>query len=78
MDEIFDTHRLNITAVSSADTLHVGLVAYPDQLPDLWNLASGLRPALEELHAARRSRRGAKISSRAKSARRSGALGSTR
>jgi len=75
---IFDGVGLNITAVSSAATLDIGLVACPDQLPDLWNLASALQPALEELDAARRSRGGAKTSSRAKSARQSGALGSTR
>ena len=72
---IFDGVGLNITAVSSADTLDIGLVACPDQLPDLWNLASGLRPALEELDAARRSRGGAKTSSKAKKARQVGLLG---
>ena len=50
---IFDGVGLNITAVSSATMLDVGLVACPDQLPDLWDLASRLRPALEELDAAR-------------------------
>jgi len=74
---IFDGVGLNITAVSSPDTLDIGLVACPDQLPDLWNLASGLRPALEELDAARRFRGGAKSSSRSKSARRSGSSVST-
>jgi diacylglycerol O-acyltransferase len=53
---IFDGVGLNITAVSSAARLDVGLVACPDQLPDLWNLASGLEPALEELEARRASR----------------------
>jgi len=48
---IFDGVGLNITAISSTHTLDVGLVACPDQLPDLWDLASALRPALEELDA---------------------------
>ena len=74
---IFDGVGLNITAVSSEDTLDIGLVACPDQLPDLWNLASGLRPALEELDAARPSRGGAKISSKAKRARQSGSSAPT-
>ena len=61
---IFDGVGLNITAVSCIDTLDVGLVACPDQLADLWELASGLRPALEELDAERVSRGGAKAPSR--------------
>ncbi len=75
---IFDGVGLNITAVSSAATLDIGLVACPDQLPDLWNLASGLRPALEELDAARLSRGEAKPRSRSRTAPGPGALGSTR
>ena len=74
---IFDGVGLNITAVSSADTLDIGLVACPDQLPDLWNLASGLRPALEELEAPRLSRRGAKTLSKTKHARKSASSPST-
>jgi len=70
---IFDGVGLNITAVSSVDTLDIGLVACPDQLPDLWNLASGLRPALQELDAARSSRGGARRSSKTRNTRRSGA-----
>ena len=57
---VFDGVGLNITAVSSATTLDVGLVACPDQLPDLWNLASRLRPALEELDTAQSAGRRAK------------------
>jgi len=57
---IFDGVGLNITAISCIDRLDVGLVACPDQLPDLWNLASALEPALEELDAARSSRGGVK------------------
>jgi len=74
---IFDGVGLNITAVSSMETLDIGLVACPDQLPDLWDLASGLRPALKELDAARLSRGGAKTSSKAKRARQSGSSAST-
>ena len=75
---IFDGVGLNITAVSCIDTLDVGLVACPDQLPDLWNLASALGPALEELDAARSSRGDAKPSSRTRSARRSRAQAAAR
>lgn len=46
---IFDGMGLNITAVSSADTLDVGLVACPDRLRNLGKLAGGLRFALDEL-----------------------------
>ena len=75
---IFDGVGLNITAISCTNTLDVGLVACPDQLPDLWNLASGLAPALEELEAARSSCGGAKASPAARSSRRSGAQAATR
>jgi len=61
---IFDGIGLNITAVSCAETLDVGLVACPDRLPDLWSLASALGPALEELGAERPSHAGAKPTSR--------------
>jgi WS/DGAT/MGAT family acyltransferase len=74
---IFDGVGLNITAVSSAHTLDIGLVACPDQLPDLWDLASGLRPALEELDGARRPPGGRARTSRAKRTCQSGALAST-
>ncbi len=50
---IFDGVGLNITAISSADKLDVGLVACPDQRPDLWSLASALEPSLDELDAKR-------------------------
>lgn len=75
---IFDGVGLNITAVSCLDTLDVGLVACPDQLPDLWALASGLKPALDELDAARSSGGGAKPSSRTPRTRRSGAQAAAR
>ncbi len=61
---IFDGVGLNITAVSCIDTLDVGLVACPDQLDDVWELASGLRLALEELDAKRSSRGAARPRSR--------------
>ena len=60
---VFDGVGLNVTAVSSATTLDVGLVACPDQLPDLWSLAAGLQPALEELDGVRPPGRRAKTAS---------------
>jgi diacylglycerol O-acyltransferase len=71
---IFDGVGLNITAVSCLDMLDVGLVACPDQLPDLWELASGLGPALDELDAVRPSRGGAKRRSKVRNASEPGAL----
>jgi len=75
---IFDGVGLNITAVSSVSTLDVGLVACPDQLPGLWNLACGLGPALEELDAARVARGDAKHRSKKRSAPRPDTLRSNR
>jgi len=72
---IFDGMGLNITAVSSADTLDVGLVACPDQLPDLWALAGELEPALTELDAVRSGRDRGKDPSGGRRAVRSGAAG---
>lgn len=40
---------LNISAVSLNGTIHVGLVACPQLLPDLWDVANGLPVALKEL-----------------------------
>ena len=68
---IFDGVGLNITAVSCIDTLDVGLVACPDRLHNLWDLASGLQPALDELDAKRSSRGAAKPHYRTRSPRRS-------
>jgi len=67
---IFDGMGLNITAVSSADTLDVGVVACPDQLPGLWHLVDGLAPALEELQAPPSARRGTVPSARGPTTRR--------
>jgi diacylglycerol O-acyltransferase / wax synthase len=66
---IFDGVGLNITAISSADKLDVGLVACPDRRPDLWSLASQLEPALEELDAERLAPAGAKARSEDRRAR---------
>jgi len=71
---IFDGVGLNITAVSCCDWMNVGLVGCPDHLPDLWNLAAALEPALEELDAKRPSHAGAKPQSKIRNARRSGPL----
>ncbi len=67
---IFDGMGLNITAVSSSDTLDVGVVACPDQLPGLWRLVDGLQPALEELHAPLSARSPSTSPSRSRAARR--------
>jgi len=71
---IFDGVGLNITAIICLDTLDVGLVACPDQLPDLWALASALGPALEELDAARSTRGSAKRPSKVRKPRTPGAV----
>jgi WS/DGAT/MGAT family acyltransferase len=49
---IFDGAPLNVTAVSYDGTLSLGLIACPDRVDDLSDLADGLAPALEELATA--------------------------
>lgn len=49
---IFDGAPLNVTAVSFDGTLGIGLVAAPDQLPDLEALADALPKAFDELAVA--------------------------
>jgi len=67
---IFDGVGLNVTAISCIDAVNVGLVACPDRLPDLWNLARALGPALEELDAKRPSTGASKPRSGIRKARR--------
>jgi WS/DGAT/MGAT family acyltransferase len=49
---IMDGGGLNITVMSYLDSLDFGILACPDVLPDVWQLADGLQEALEELVAA--------------------------
>ena len=49
---IMDGGGLNMTVMSYRDQLDFGLQACPDVLPDIWDLAEGLRAALDELVAA--------------------------
>ena len=49
MGPIFDGGGLNITVMSYLDHLDFGLVACPDVIPNVWDLADGLADALEEL-----------------------------
>ncbi len=49
---ITDGLGLNITAMSYAGHLDVGILADRDQMPDLWTLIDGLEKALAELEAA--------------------------
>lgn len=49
---IADGGGLNMTVMSYRDSLDFGLLACPDVLPDVWNLAEGLQLALDELVAA--------------------------
>ena len=49
---IFDGGALNITLMSYLDRLDFGLVACPDLLPDVWDIADGLQTALDELSEA--------------------------
>jgi WS/DGAT/MGAT family acyltransferase len=72
---IFDGVGLNVTAISCIDTLNVGLVACPDRLPDLWNLARAFGPALEELDAKRPSAGGRNPRAQISKARRPGVRG---
>jgi hypothetical protein len=46
---VFYGAGLNITVMSLNGNLDVGLVSCSDLLPDLWDLAGGLRLALKEL-----------------------------
>lgn len=46
---IYDGMGLNVTVVTSADSVDFGLVACREQTPDLWDLATGLHDALAEL-----------------------------
>jgi diacylglycerol O-acyltransferase / wax synthase len=49
---IMDGGGLNITVMSYLDSLDFGLLACPDVLPDVWQIAEGLQEALDELLAA--------------------------
>lgn len=53
---IFDGVGLNITLLSGQERVDVGLVACPDRLRGLWDLARGLQLALEELRSAASAR----------------------
>lgn len=49
---IFHGSGLNITVMSLAGTLDVGLISCPDLLPDLWDMADDFAAALKELISA--------------------------
>jgi diacylglycerol O-acyltransferase / wax synthase len=49
---ITDGLGLNITVMSYAGHLDVGILADREQMPDLWTLLDGLEKALAELEAA--------------------------
>jgi hypothetical protein len=46
---VVEGQGLNITVVSYGDTLHVGLVACRELVPDLWELARDVKAGLEVL-----------------------------
>ena len=46
---IYSGMALNVTAISCADSLDIGLVACRGRMPDLWELADGIPEALDEL-----------------------------
>jgi hypothetical protein len=48
---IFHGSGLNITAMSLQGKLDIGLVACPDLLPDLWEMADEFSVGMEELLA---------------------------
>jgi len=47
---------LNITVLSNMGNLDVGLIACPDLVPDLWEIAEGFPSAVAELLRRARSR----------------------
>lgn len=49
---IFHGAGLNITVISNAGRVHVGLIADAEMMPDLWDLAHAFEPELHELAAA--------------------------
>lgn len=51
---IFHGSGLNVTVMSLNGKLNVGLIACPELLPDLWELADDFGPGMEELLAATR------------------------
>jgi diacylglycerol O-acyltransferase len=61
---VVDGVGLNVTVWSYAGSLHVGLLADADLLPDLATLADAFAPALDELGAALGQRRGASVGTR--------------
>ena len=46
---IFHGSGLNITVMSLAGKLNVGIVSCPELLPDLWDMADDFKAALDEL-----------------------------
>jgi hypothetical protein len=46
---LFEGQGLNITVVSYADALHVGLLSCRELIPDLWELARDFSAGLEAL-----------------------------
>jgi diacylglycerol O-acyltransferase len=57
MGPVFDGMGLNITVLSYMDEIGFGFVACRELVPDLWELAEGVGPALEELKRAAEKRR---------------------
>jgi diacylglycerol O-acyltransferase len=49
---VFHGSGLNITVLSLAGKLNVGIISCPELLPDLWNLADGFEKGIQELLAA--------------------------
>jgi len=49
MGPISDGVALNITVMSYMGTMYFGLMACPEVVPDIWDLASAMNEALEEL-----------------------------
>ena len=46
---IFHGSGLNMTVMSLSGNLDVGIVSYPELLPDLWDMADDFEVALKEL-----------------------------
>jgi hypothetical protein len=49
MGPLIEGVGLNFTGWSYVDTLHVGIVACREHVPDIWELADGVKAELKEL-----------------------------
>ncbi|MHB1924511.1 MAG: WS/DGAT domain-containing protein, partial [Acidimicrobiales bacterium] len=65
MGPISDGVALNITVMSYMGTMYFGLMACPEVVPDIWDLAAAMNEALEELTKAAAPKPAAKRTTKA-------------